>query len=235
MSCNFSTMLTGLVPILPHTDDLVWIWWYDRAGAIQTSGLNFLIDMPYFLAFLAIIQRFDGKAWGFNSVFTASSNDSLTFTVSSFDSHKVEVTIDDDKKLYLSLFGHGGAVIPARSRSLNPLFPDKTLEDVELVAKIYLPDNSRMSEADLLRKAYTIAATEDDVRGHLPVLIGSHTWPDTFSESIRRFLHIGDRPSRHLRILVFIKLQPITALSGKEFLKAYWDCFLCAYSTFGNL
>ncbi|KAF9001126.1 hypothetical protein BDQ17DRAFT_1327357 [Cyathus striatus] len=44
-------------------DDLIWIWWYARQNAIQTSALNFVKDMPYLLALLAAFQRFTLANW----------------------------------------------------------------------------------------------------------------------------------------------------------------------------
>ncbi|ETW83429.1 hypothetical protein HETIRDRAFT_315798 [Heterobasidion irregulare TC 32-1] len=47
-------------------DDVIWIWWYDRQGAIQTEGINFVQDLPRFLILLFAFQRFGLEGWGFN-------------------------------------------------------------------------------------------------------------------------------------------------------------------------
>ena len=40
----------------PVTDMVMYNWWYDRHGAIQTSGLNFVKDLPRFLILLFACQ-----------------------------------------------------------------------------------------------------------------------------------------------------------------------------------
>lgn len=48
-------------------DDHIWLWWYDRQGAIQSTGFNYIQHLPYYLLILLCFQRFDLKAWGFNT------------------------------------------------------------------------------------------------------------------------------------------------------------------------
>jgi len=38
-------------------DDVVWIWYYDRQGCIQSEGINFLKDLPSFFVLLYALQR----------------------------------------------------------------------------------------------------------------------------------------------------------------------------------
>ncbi|OJT04231.1 hypothetical protein TRAPUB_5108, partial [Trametes pubescens] len=40
------------------------VWWYDREGAIQTYGLDFLEDLPRFITLLFARQRFSFEDWG---------------------------------------------------------------------------------------------------------------------------------------------------------------------------
>ena len=40
------------------------MWYYDAEGIIRSSGINFIKDLPYFLALLLAFQRFDDSAWG---------------------------------------------------------------------------------------------------------------------------------------------------------------------------
>ncbi|KAG8916881.1 hypothetical protein FRC02_003494, partial [Tulasnella sp. 418] len=37
-------------------DSVVYLWWYDRQGAIQTHGLDFIEDLPHFLVLLIALQ-----------------------------------------------------------------------------------------------------------------------------------------------------------------------------------
>ncbi|KAG0706458.1 hypothetical protein DFH29DRAFT_1022318 [Suillus ampliporus] len=50
-------------------DDVVWIWYYDRQGTIQCSGINFIQDLPRFMVLLYALQRFDLGGWGRNMDF----------------------------------------------------------------------------------------------------------------------------------------------------------------------
>ncbi|KAI0758708.1 hypothetical protein C8Q74DRAFT_259448 [Fomes fomentarius] len=45
-------------------DSIFRIWWYDRQGGIQTTGIDFLRDLPRFLALLFALQRFELEDWG---------------------------------------------------------------------------------------------------------------------------------------------------------------------------
>src|ERR1700733_7183094 len=38
-------------------DDVVWVWYYDRQGCIQSEGFNFLRDLPTFFVLLYALQR----------------------------------------------------------------------------------------------------------------------------------------------------------------------------------
>ena len=48
-------------------DDVVWVWYYDRQGCIQSEGINFLKDLPSFLVLLYALQRLKLDQWGLNA------------------------------------------------------------------------------------------------------------------------------------------------------------------------
>ena len=48
------------------TDDVLWVWYYDRQGCIQSGGINFLRDVPSFLVLLYALQRLRFNQWGLN-------------------------------------------------------------------------------------------------------------------------------------------------------------------------
>jgi len=48
------------------TDDVVWVWYYDRQGCIQSEGINFFNDLPSFLVLLYALQRLELEQWGLN-------------------------------------------------------------------------------------------------------------------------------------------------------------------------
>ncbi|KAI0313815.1 hypothetical protein OF83DRAFT_1285953 [Amylostereum chailletii] len=51
------------IDILMH-DDVLWIFWFDRQGVIQTHGMNWVADFPRFLVLLLALQRFNNRNWG---------------------------------------------------------------------------------------------------------------------------------------------------------------------------
>jgi hypothetical protein len=48
------------------TDDIVWLWYYDKQGCIQSEGLNFVQDLPSFLVLLYAFQCMTLEQWGLN-------------------------------------------------------------------------------------------------------------------------------------------------------------------------
>jgi hypothetical protein len=110
---------------------------------------------------------------------------------------------------------------------------------VEMVAKIYYPEDTCRNEVDLLNFAYSIAGRAKDeedrgyIRGHLPLLIASHSWPARYARHIEDVLKPtvakSSHKSRCLRVLVFVKLRPIHELPHKQLIKAFFDCMLCEH------
>ncbi|KAG2090519.1 hypothetical protein BD769DRAFT_1524974 [Suillus cothurnatus] len=58
-------------------------------------------------------------------------------------------------------------------------------------------------------------------------MVWFHKFEGTSTTVIRKALGIDDTGSRILYIIVFRKLEPITALSGDEFLLAWWEVVKC--------
>src|SRR5260370_41866784 len=46
-------------------DEFVHVWYYDRAGAVQSTGLSIITHFPHFLVLLLALQRFNRTDWGF--------------------------------------------------------------------------------------------------------------------------------------------------------------------------
>ena len=42
---------------------MLWVWYYDRQGIIQSDGINIIADFPRFLL-LQVFQRFTLEDWG---------------------------------------------------------------------------------------------------------------------------------------------------------------------------
>jgi hypothetical protein len=225
------------------------MWWFDRDGAIQSFGLNFIADFHLFVALLAVLQRFDKADWGFDSTFRPYEGDdtkeqgTVDVTVLGLpqspgdERPEVEISLrPGDTPLALNLFSRSSSVVPVTHRSGVLLYNGKPLSlGTELVAKIYHPSKNRDSEADILAIGYRVAGGTDEdaaaVRGHLPVLVAENTWEDDTAELIQEVIGTAKKEnkkrSRKLRILVFLKLSPIWELSGLLLMKVFRDCFSC--------
>lgn len=226
--------------------DQLWIWYYDRQGTIQSSGINFIQDLPRFLVLLYALQRFSLDDWGRNTEFKPLSDEE--------DSHKPpsdeknvrhKITISDDRLGIVDLELHTGEddkdqvknyglkgratnVFDVTSKRLAEEFPHAQKDG--MVAKIFWGEQQRTSEPDILKKVAEIAAKKNSVKGHVPDLLWSHKFVEPTSE-VREQLGIPEptKGSRVLYILVFRKLQPITKLHGKRFFDVWKQCILCHF------
>ncbi|KAI0310900.1 hypothetical protein OF83DRAFT_819672 [Amylostereum chailletii] len=45
-------------------DNVLWVYWFDRQGAIQTCEMDLIQDLPRFLVLLLSFQRFNNSNWG---------------------------------------------------------------------------------------------------------------------------------------------------------------------------
>ncbi|KAG0693398.1 hypothetical protein DFH29DRAFT_1084235 [Suillus ampliporus] len=215
-------------------NDVIYMWYFDRQDAIQCAGINFVDDLPRFLVLLLAMQRMSSEQWGLNAQF----KESCEFVVDGVDL-KFDLT-SDQRTTHFGLRGRATTVFPVESKVLSKQLLERGEEqghfnDIPthgLVAKLYWPEESRESEAQILKKVYEIAQSEQDVKGHVPEMIWCHKFEGTSTAKIRRALGMddADQGSRVLYIIVFKKLLPITTLSGVEFLMAWWEVVRCHYA-----
>ncbi|KAG2065069.1 hypothetical protein BDR04DRAFT_1060995 [Suillus decipiens] len=212
-------------------DDVMWIWYYDRQGIIQSSGINFIQDLPRFMVLLYALQRFDPHDWGRNKDF-------LPVEVEGKRCHEFKIKDDkigevdlllhtdhDDRVTRYGLQGRATNIIPVTSEALTKKYGN--FQD-GMVAKIFWGEASRTSEPEILKRVEEIAEAHDTVKGHIPELFWHHTFTNLTS-TIREALGIPEPTtgSRVLYILVFRKLHPITKLHGKELFDVWYQCILC--------
>ncbi|CAE6397506.1 hypothetical protein ACGC1H_000164 [Rhizoctonia solani] len=57
---------------LVNIDATFWVWWYDRQGAIQSTGIDVIRNLPHFLVLLFVLQRLTLADWGFNEALDPS-------------------------------------------------------------------------------------------------------------------------------------------------------------------
>jgi hypothetical protein len=218
-------------------DDIIYIWYFDRQGAIQASGFNFIQDLPQFMVLLLVMQRMRNVDWGLHPLFARATSSSPKIHVDDKDLGRVDLKFDleaEDRTTHYGLRGRATNVFPVESARLSEILQKCPRENTsgEMVAKIFWPEESRESEPDILKKVQTIAeAHPNDVKGHIPEMVWFHKFDETSTATVRKTLGIDepDRGSRVLYIIVFRKLVPITTLSGKDFLRAWWDVVVCTF------
>ncbi|KAG1741280.1 hypothetical protein EDB19DRAFT_1875935 [Suillus lakei] len=222
-------------------NDIIYIWYFDRQDAIQCSGINFVQDLPRFMVLLLAIQRMPYAEWGYNRLFEPRPGSSGQVRVPDKHIGEVDLTFDlesDKRTTHFGLRGRATTVFPVKSEKLSALVPNLPHHNPhnptdELVAKLYWPEEERESEAEILQKVYEIAKDEESkVRHHVPEMVWFHKFEDTSTANIRRALGLKDaeRGRRILYIIVFRKLDPITKLSDKKFLAAWWHIVVCHYT-----
>ena len=111
-----------------HIDDIAYLWWCDHEGVIQSYGINFIQDLPYFLVLLLCLQRFDADNWGIISAIRRPETMSNQHSISIPLSPSVDVTFDPDNRLrgHYGIVGHGTWAFLAKSESTDPRDSEKT-------------------------------------------------------------------------------------------------------------
>jgi len=197
----------------------MWNWWYDRQGAIQTSGFDFLKDFPRFLILLFAWQRFTEEDWGIVRL----GQPGQTFTCG----NGIEITVDKDRDpLYrpYGIIGRGTIVVQATSTRAD-------LKGLPLVVKLYFAEEPRISETDILDTLQRKAGHLPDVTGHVLHYITAKSG-DYSTSDIRSRLELNTKGARKLTIVVFEKLEgDISALDGIEMWEVAYQIDRCGYSS----
>ncbi|KAG2032589.1 hypothetical protein BDR03DRAFT_903550 [Suillus americanus] len=212
-------------------DDVMWIWYYDRQGTIQSSGINFIQDLPRFMVLLYALQRFNLHDWGRNKDFLpvqVEGEQCYEFKIKDENLGDVDLllhTSHNESVTHYGLQGRATNVVPVTSDALA-----KTSENIQdgMVAKIFWGEANRTSEPEILKRVREIAKAHDTVKDHIPELLWHHTITNPTS-AIREALGVPEptKGSRVLYILVFRKLHPITKLHGRELFDVWYQCILC--------
>ncbi|KAG8915210.1 hypothetical protein FRC02_004636 [Tulasnella sp. 418] len=210
-------------------DSVVYLWWYDRQGAIQTHGLDFIEDLPHFLVLLIALQRLP-KGW--NKIHTTKPQIRLEGQYGGMD-----IELGERLVTHWGIQGRATNILEVKALSLPSLIPPGLKERLEtqgMVAKLLWAQSKRVWESKILQeipKRIKDLSEEDReaVEGHIPDMIASKAFPDCETRIIRNDLGIPvkDIENRVLIMSVFRKLRPITELEGDEFWRAFWDCVLC--------
>ncbi|KAI0064345.1 hypothetical protein BV25DRAFT_1914541 [Artomyces pyxidatus] len=238
--------------VIGDHDDVLWIWWYDTQGAIQSTGINFILDFPRFLVLLLAYQRFSLEDWGRIPALDASAVAAHTGQAP-FDQVRSEIpyTVSFEEKALIfsiqriiyarhALSGRGTCVLAALSSSDHYYGDPQTsrmhLGNIPPAVKIIWADRSRISEGEMVKQAFTRAKGNLDVIGPLPNIIHGCEFFDSFhrpysTATIRERLNFPSRgDGRVLRLFVSEELYPITELMGKAFVRAWLEIVKCHYA-----
>jgi hypothetical protein len=225
----------------------MWLWWYDHGGAVQSYGLDIVADFPTFVVLLMILKHFSAESWGTNPGFKVVKDveddegaEMLTVSLKGKDPVNDHITIDFPRtRLRHALFRRGTIVVDVTRIASTPTLLDQaqTTGSARTVAKIYRSEEGRHSEVELLNWVYSHLKDEDTeycnaVQGHIPIVIASGHWPDKYASTMKDLLDVDGeikKLSRGLHVVVFVKLEPITKLTGARFLKVFRDCVICKY------
>ncbi|KAG1873195.1 hypothetical protein F4604DRAFT_1904115 [Suillus subluteus] len=212
-------------------DDVIWIWYYDRQGIIQSSGINFIQDLPRFMVLLYALQRFELNDWGQNKDFLPVQVEGKRchqFKIKDEELGDVDLllhTNHDERVTHYGLQGRATNVVPVTSEALAKKYIN--IQD-GMVAKIFWGEVNRTSEPKILDKVKEIAKVHSTVKDHISELLWHHTFTNPTS-AIREALGVPEPTigSRVLYVLVFRKLHPITKLYGKELFDVWYQCIQC--------
>ncbi|KEP49327.1 hypothetical protein V565_102880 [Rhizoctonia solani 123E] len=212
-------------------DSIVWIWWFDRQGAIQSTGINFIKNLPRFLVFLLAIQRFDLADWGFDEELDPSiplrhTSDArptpqrVEYQVDNkAEKLKVNFTSDIEENLH--------EVFSLKGKSTN-VFKVTAPGQPPLVAKLYWPNHNRAHEVKIINHA----CEDPHLLRHLPGVRGWRNIDAIGTRRIRDQLGIcSNSPClpRQFIIIIFEELFPMTMLRGDHLVFVWLQCVRTHY------
>jgi hypothetical protein len=225
------------IGILMTVDEFVHVWYYDRTGAVQSTGLSIIAHFPHFLVLLLALQRFKRTDWGSIPELTPTPNDpdliALRIKWKESTNAETEAIAKIDLKNPIrndwGLVRRSTAVYPCSIVDMN----GGVLEQ-DAVVKWSWPEISRTPEFETVKR---LAILDDpDVKGHVPFLLAGFNIEDSETYQIRKDLDSEphhkngrSRNARQLVITVWKRLYPVWTLSAAEWVTVFVDCFLCMF------
>jgi hypothetical protein len=220
---------------------VAWIWWYDRQGAVQSGGIDFVQDLPRFLVLLFALQRFELKDWGIICDLDCAAlrahgyydgnEDTLTIN---YPEDNVSVTVNPDRPLFsrYSLVGRGTRVLDVENARTPK---DTKVLDKKLIIKLSWIEETRTPEPVLVAKVLEKGKNDPYVINHMPCILA---WKDhEYSTATIRKLFKAKTPTgepviagRVLRSMVSGKLYKMKTLVRAHFLTAFFGIVNCMYA-----
>jgi hypothetical protein len=223
--------------MLMAADEFVHVWYYDRAGAVQSTGLNIITHFPHFLVLLLALQRFNRADWGFIPELTPTLKDPdlillpITWKEGTEESTEAVAKVDLKNPIRSDwgLVGRSTAVYPCSVVDM-----DGGVLEKDAVVKWSWPEESRLPEYETVKQ---LAELDDaDVKGHIPVLLAGFKFEVSKTDHIRTCLDSEphhesgrSRNARRLVITVWKRLYPVWTLSAAEWVTIFEHCFLCMF------
>ncbi|KAG2028775.1 hypothetical protein BDR03DRAFT_1063570 [Suillus americanus] len=208
-------------------DDIIWIWYYDRQGIVQCSGINFVQDLPRFMVLLYALQRLDLHDWGRNKDFLPVQVEGKQwheFKIKDVELGEGNLLLHTSQDERVT---HYGLQLRA-ARTGHQCGPCHQRSACEEIRQSPGWDGSQ----DLLgERRVALASRKFWTRSYSRAAV-HHKFANPTS-AIREALVVPDPTTggRVLYILVFRKLEPITELHGKTLFDVWYQCIhLCGSS-----
>ncbi|KAK1218474.1 hypothetical protein PQX77_018800 [Marasmius sp. AFHP31] len=213
------------------TDTVLHLWYFDREGPIQTSGFDFILQLPYFLAFLYLLQRFQDKHWGFIPQLR-SDGSCIRYPTPDKDGEESIFSLEGPE-MHTYTYGLGGRC----TRTKVGTYMDDERQRRGIL-KLSSPEISRKSEPSIIEEAVKRCqdSESDDQKtlACLPEVVHWQDFDDFDTSRIRKRLGLSlvDKRARTARAIFLVWYDPITDLTSdwNEFLSVFWD-LLFAHAT----
>ncbi|KZS99784.1 uncharacterized protein LAESUDRAFT_732882 [Laetiporus sulphureus 93-53] len=239
-------------------DNLAWVWWYDQQGAIQSSGVDFIKDLPYFLVLIATFRHLGLRECGIDATLRRDGhqhylkratreyprNDRTVHEIHPRRTHGFDVTFGDRKdqtNVKAATIARSDKIVRSRYSLFGREARDfeatqKKATQADTVMKRYWPEVTLTSEAVALERAVEMGRGDPLIEGHLPTVLASYDLnysTGTIREDIQKEGRtvgnaIGD--SHCMRLLLMRKLLPIDGLPAEEFLRVWVECYRCHFA-----
>jgi hypothetical protein len=235
-----------LICIIFLAGEILWLWWFDRQGTLQSWGISYIQDFPRFLVLLLALRRFRQCHWGVPNGYPTTMKDPEGEVPTLYFPEYTEQLLKDGPE-NLAIAAH--TVTPKWSQPVMKRFQlhgrATRVYGAEIdgndnyVLKISHPEIARVPEARIVRIARTrkpksFMGKDDhkfDLKEHLPNVICSMDIPGSDTSQIRQVLGLkGIHAGRVCRLLVSEKLKPITDLEGWDFILGWCHIIHCMLS-----
>jgi hypothetical protein len=213
------------------TDNRLYVWVYDRQGAIQSEGIGFVESLDYLVILLFSLQRFTSTDWGqlrdfsYNEKLVTDTllGWSLTLLPSNRENEKTMVLKLPRREIGPTAYGITGR----HTRAL--LVESEGYKNRTIILKLSSVGASRIPGEIQIEKAHKRAPYPAE---YLPVVVRSHWFGASRMADLRAALAARTKDTRYsnaqsgcckLKALVLEKLGPIYKLEGQDLLRAFLD------------